>query len=258
MPDLESYRTYRRLFTSAEDGLTAWWYLGTTLCTPEGVPPIPGLQAETVMIYRTSTLTDASCRIDWWEIGYFRDPVSGEVATSWHNPLTGARCAAPRRFEEGPAYYAIEAKGNGVAVALVQPQATVQSVTATLKSAHGQMHLLQTERKSRGFPMPDGSLPKPGSANVSQAVTELSIFASAADLAGSAASLACAGSYVFALDALPGWMGFAGLPGKATVYGWMQKASLDTPLNPTGWARLQAEFPERFKGGLIQPQWQQG
>jgi hypothetical protein len=254
--DLEAYRIYRRVFTSLDDGLVAWWYLGATLCTPEGVPPIPGLQAETVMIYRTTSVNETCCTIDWWEIGYFRDPVTGEVASQWLNPLTGVLCKAPRRFEEGPAQYRIQATDHGVTIGLVQPAALVHSVDATLRHAHGQVHLWQTERKSRGFPLPDGSLPDPSSAAASPAVTELSVYARETDLASAAPSVPSAGSYTFALSMLPDWMSFGDMAGHATVYGWMQKATLEPPLNATGWARLQVEFPEHFKDGVIQPRWQ--
>ena len=95
MGEISLLDTHRRLMASATDQDVCWWYLGTTFAQVDGYPDIAALQAETIMIYRTETLSADCYRIHWREVGYFRDPASGEVAHDWLNPITGeiAACA---------------------------------------------------------------------------------------------------------------------------------------------------------------------
>ena len=252
---MDAFDNYRRMLAAPDDGLVAWWYLGETLCELEGWPTMPTLQAETVMVYRTETLDADSFRIHWWEIGYFRDPITGDIADKWRNPITGREASAPKWFEEGPAHYTVKRVAGGIEVDLVQPQAIVKSVVPAFYQAFGQVHLLQTERKARSFPQPDGSIPAPDSEQSADAVTKLSVYASQADLNSGSAWVDCTGSYSFALATLPAWLGFGEVAGRSVTHGRMQKAKIDAPLNPLAWARLQALLPAYFDDGRIKPKW---
>ena len=103
------------------------------------------------MIYRTETLSPESYRIHWREVGYFRDPVSGEVAADWLNPITGELLPAPKSFEEGPSFYTISLDGDGLRVELEQAHAKVRGIDVTFgTAAPGRVSLTQRERKVRG------------------------------------------------------------------------------------------------------------
>jgi hypothetical protein len=249
---LDPLGAYRRMFANAEDGLAAWWYLGTSFLEVDGFPTIPVLHIETVMVYKTTTLSADAFRMDWWEIGYMRDPVTGEIAETWTNPITGGLQQTPRTFEEGPANFVFTRKGAGLDVQLVQPYARIESVDVVFTAYDGRIMLEQTERKVRGFPLPDGSMPSLESDNVSKALTRLSIISDASDLTRPDAP--CSGSYHFELSA-PAWMGLGERKGRCVVKGIMVKAPMNAKLNPTGWARLQALFPACFEGESIRPRW---
>ncbi|WP_304189909.1 hypothetical protein [Phenylobacterium aquaticum] len=252
----KAYDTYRKLFTSASDGVVCWWYLGTAFVEVEGFPEVPVTQAETIMAYKTETLGPDSCKISWWEIGYFRDPITGQPSETWLNPITGQRVKAPQKFEEGPAYYTVTAKSDTVVeVDLVQAQAKVRSLTVEITEADGQVQILQTEVKVRGFPRADGSLPDPDSSDASAAETQLIMFGSRAELDGGADEAQGTGAYTFRLASPPAWMGFGDRKGSSLVRGVMHKAPVNEKLNPIAWDRLKAIFPDRFEGEEIRPVW---
>ena len=253
MDALDPLDTYRRMFAEAEDGVSAWWYLGSTFAEMDGYPVLPVLHVETVMVYKTRTLTPDSFRMDWWEIGYMRDPVTGEVADHWTNPITGARLPFPKKFEEGPSYFTFTRAGSGLKVDLVQRHARVESVDVVFTERDGRVLLDQHEIKIRGFPLPDGSMPDLDSDQVSRARTRLSAFSARADLTRPGAP--SSGSYEFELKA-PAWMGMGERPGRAYTRGIMVKAAhVDEQLNPSGWRRLMALFPDCFDGERLKPRW---
>ena len=254
MSDLDRLEAYRRMFVGPGEGSSAWWYLGTSVAQMEGYPVIPVLNVETLMIYKTSTLSPDSFRMDWWEIGYMRDPVTGEVAETWTNPITGAQLPFPKKFEEGPSYFIFTRAADGLEVALVQKHARVESVSVTFAERDGRVLLDQHERKVRGFPLPDGTMPSLDSDQVSRARTRLSVFSARVDL--DAPFTPASGSYEFELKA-PAWMGMGKRPGVAFTRGVMVKAAYpDQQLNPTGWARLKSLFPDRFDGDRVVPRWE--
>jgi len=234
-----------------------WWYLGTTFAQVDGYPDIAALQAETIMIYRTETLSPESYRIHWREVGYFRDPVSGEVAVDWLNPITGELVLAPQSFEEGPSFYTITSKGDGLLIELEQAHARVRGIDAVFGEAGpGRVSLTQRERKVRGFPMPDGTMPQADSDALSETTTVLSLFADQAQLeAPDTIQVACSGLYSFELSKLPPWMGFGDMPGRTIVKGIMRKTNLQDRLNGAAWSRLSTAFPAYFTGKLLTPPW---
>lgn len=256
--EMDGYTAYRRLMTSAADGDVAWWYFGTVYASVPGYPELPVIEAETVMVYRTETIAPGRCRIRWWEIGYFRDPRTGDVARSWANPVTGRTVPAPRAFEEGPAHYVLHAAGPGVRLDLVQAHADVISVAARFVRSDAALLIDQQEIKTRGFPQADGSLPDPASPHAARARTTLQMYGSAAALAGDAPSVPGTGSYTFELGQLPAWMGFDDIAGSVKTRGIMHKAAVGDPINAIAWHRLKTAFPHRFDGDTIRPNWGDG
>ena len=249
----DALNTYRRMFANAEDGMSAWWYFGVSLMQVENYPTIPVQHIETVMIYKTRTLSKDSFRMDWWEIGYMRDPITGEIADKWINPVTGQRLTAPHKFEEGPAHFTFTRKGDGLDVTLEQAHARIDSVEVTFTEDDGRIMLNQIERKTRGFPLPDGTMPSLDSEHVSKAETRLTIISSLADLEHPDAP--SSGSYGFELKKAPPWMQLGDRKGRCVVEGVMVKAGVNEKLNPTAWARLQTLFPDCFDGENLKPKW---
>ena len=256
MSDLTLLDIHRRMMISPGDADICWWYLGTTFARLDGYPDIASLQAETIMIYRPETLSAESYRIHWREIGYFRDPVSGDVAVDWVNPITGETVAAPNSFEEGPSAYTITARDGGLAIDLEQAHATVRGITLKVHdTGNGRINLVQNERKFRGFPLPDGTMPAADSGAMSETMTELSLFADRAKLGAELADMSCTGVYTFELSALPPWMGFGDQKGHAVVKGVMRKAALQENVNEAALVRLRKAFPGYFSGDKLTPPW---
>lgn len=252
--DFDALSVYRRMFATATDGLAAWWYFGTAFVEAPGSDlSIPVVQAETLMIYKTSTLSPDAFRMDWWEIGYMRDVATGEIAQTWTNPVTGAALPAPQKFEEGPAHYLISRDGSGLRLELTQAHARIEHVEVAFTETDGRVRLEQRERKVRGFPLPDGSMPSLDSPDVSAARTTLSFQCARADLQADTAH--CTGVYDFELGKPPAWMGFGDRPGRAITRGAMVKAAMNEPLNPIAWRRLRTLFPDRFEGDEVRPRW---
>ncbi len=255
-----SITQFRKMLASAKDEEVACWYLGVTYVCIDGAPDIPVLQAETVMIYRPQTIDDTHCVIHWWEIGYFRDPITGDIAESWINPVTGRVVEAPRRFEEGPGRYSLTQGDDGVGVELDQPFATIRSVTPTLSVSGGRARFSQEEIKERGFPLANGTMAPSGSPDNALARTVLTLYANEADLGpGGPSTPAAKGTYVFSLGSLSPWMGFDETStGRIEVRGTMIKAATDAQLNPQAWSRLKSLFPQYFDGDRLIPPWAHG
>ena len=255
MAGFDALSAYRRMFATAEDGLTAWWYFGTSFVEMPGYPTIPVLHIETLMIYRTVTLSPDAFRMEYWEIGYMRDPTTGEIARRWLNPITGAEVTSPDRFEEGPAHFTIERIGSALKLDLVQAHARIESVDVVLSLTNDRVMIEQTERKVRGFPLPDGSMPSLDSDSVSRARTKLTMVSSQADLQLSSAP--CSGAYEFEL-AQPPWMGFGDQVGRSITRGVMVKTDMNEKRNPVAWERMKSLYPDCFDGDEVRPRWAAG
>ena len=250
---------YRRTLTSREPEPTCWWYLGTTTFVTEGHPEIVVNHVETAMLYRAEELEGGAFRVPWWEIGLFRDAITGEIASDWTNPLTGETVAAARKFEEGPSGYTIRPAGDGIElVDAVQAFAKLETASVTIAEENGRVSVTQIEEKVRAFPQRDG-IPDLDRGQSTRSRTVLQWFADAQDLAGDAPSVASTGLYSFTIGAPP-WLGMDGRPGVFSVKGLMHKdegfgAPLSPPLNPRGWADLKTLFPQYFYGETILPRW---
>jgi hypothetical protein len=256
MTDLTLFSAYRKLFGSARDGESCWWYLGTTSVKIPDFPEIPVILPETIMVYRTETVADDEFRLHWLEVGCFRDLLTGELVESWTNPITGARVTAPNSFAEGPACFTIRAAGDGLEMSLVQAHAHVLSVEAKYALIDGRVMLTQTERKIRGFPGADGSLPEPGAPGTTHALTTLTVFGDRAEIADPAVDWAgSTGVYSLDLDILPPWMGFGAMTGATRVTGVMHKATAKDRVNHAAWDRLSALFPDFFDGDGVRANW---
>ncbi len=253
---------YRRMLASAEDGSeSAWWYLGTTIASVDGHPDIIVNHVETVMVYGAQTLTDVSLpeggfRIPWWEIGLFRDAITGELPDIWTNPLTGAVVKASRQFEEGPSGYSLRAApGGGIEMFdAVQAFAVLDSAVIETRTVGDKLCITQTEHKTRSFPDPDGRIPDISEGKAVKSRTVLQFLSNRVDLAGDAASVASSGMYSFEIAA-PAWLGFGDMPVRFAVRGLMHKTDMHHALNPRGWADLKQLYPHYFDGDVILPRW---
>jgi hypothetical protein len=243
----QRFSAYRAMLASPSDEMVHWWYFGTVTVMVDGLPAIPALNAATLMIYRTETLSPDRFAIHWDEVGYFADYVTGEPITSWLNPVTGERVRAAPSFAEGPARYEVTRAYDGVAVTLSQPGATVRSIAVEWRSAPNRVWIVQREHKMRGFPEVDGRIPDPQSASGFEAVTALAFVG---DWPATGSNVQ--GLYEFALAGAPPWMGLApGLKARATVNGVIMKAAVDAPPRPDSSVILRKMFPGFFaKHGL--------
>lgn len=252
---LDAFDIYRRTLTSREEEESAWWYLGTTTVEIDGYPEIIVNHVETVMIYGSQSLGEDSYRVPWWEIGAFRDAITGEVPTEWVNPITGVTIEPAKKFEEGPSGFSIRRDGAG-GIAMfdaVQAFAALESCDITVGEVGRRVVITQVERKTRSFPGKDG-IPDLSAGEGSRSRTVLQWFADRDELDRGAPSVAATGMYSLEI-ATPAWLGFGDLPAKFMVKGLMVKAALEPPLNPRGWHDLQQLFPECFVDGRIQPRW---
>ena len=239
------FDAYRRILATTGSDEMWWWYFGTLTVEADGLPAVPLLEAETIMAYRTQELSPDSFRIHWREIGYFRDPRTGEIAAPFVNPITGQLLTPPRAFLEGPGHYTITRTADGVRLDIVQPHANIQGADVTLRELpDGRVLLQQTERKIRGLPLPDGTMPKEGV----QARTVLSFFANAADL--DKPSARAEGSYSFTLDGLAPWLGLGAYTGRSVVNGILTKSTPAENQNATAQTRLLDLFPQFRKERL--------
>lgn len=252
---LDHFDIYRRTLTSREETTSAWWYLGTSTVEVEGYPEIIVSHVETVMIYGSRSQTDDSYRVPWWEIGVFRDAITGEIPTEWVNPITGVKIEPAQKFEEGPSGFSIRRKpGGGIEMFdAVQAFASLESCAITVAEVGQRVCITQIEGKTRSFPGKDG-IPDLSAGEGSRSRTVLQWFADAAELATDAPSVHATGMYSLEI-ATPAWLGFGDLPARFMVKGLMVKAPLEPPLNPRGWADLQALYPQYFANGQIQPRW---
>lgn len=244
---------WRKTFASLRDEEdVCCWYVGTMFLRPQGVPEIPVLHAETIMVYRASAVADGSTRMRWIEIGRFRDPLTSQAAESWLNPFTGRRVPTPRSFITEPSVYHVRAAADALTVHLDQHDARVESVEAQIAEQAGRVWVRHTERKVRGVPA------NATAADVAGRPRSTTHLAYAADLREiddpGCLSASASGSYSFETTALPVWAGIAG-PGSTIVRGVMQKAATDVPVNAESWQALRALYPQFFSGDRVAPRW---
>lgn len=252
-----AFEAYRKTLTSMEDGSqSAWWYLGTTIAKVEGHPDIVVNHVETVMVYGSNSLIGGGYRVPWWEIGLFRDAMSGELPQVWTNPITGAAIKAARQFEEGPSGFSVRPSTDGGLEMFdaVQAFASLESANIGLREIGDKICITQTETKLRSFPGPDGRIPDIEEGNAVRSKTVLQWLADKADLASGAPSVPASGMYSFEIAA-PAWLGFGDIPVTFGVHGIMHKAPMHKPLNPRGWEDLKLLYPDCFDGDCIVPRW---
>lgn len=252
---IDALDVYRRTLASNEETESAWWYLGTSTVAVEGLEDIIVSHVETVMIYGSQSLDGDAFRVPWWEIGVFRDAITGEVPTEWTNPVTGAVIEAAAKFEEGPSGFSIRRRDDGEIEMFdaVQAFAELESAEITVAEIGTRVMITQVERKTRSFPGKDG-IPDLAAGEGSRSRTVLQWFADRDELATGRPSVAATGMY--SLDiATPAWLGFGDRPSTFSVKGLMVKAPLEPALNPRGWADLQRLFPQYFVDGELHPRW---
>ena len=254
---MDVLNAYRKMFASTTNEEVCWWYCGSIASGVEGIGEAPIGQAETIMIYRTETPTPDSLRIIWREIGYFRDPATGEMTKNWFNPLTGKTEDCPKSFEEGPAEFNVRRKGDGVEILLEQKDARIERVQLLSSVTNGQVSLIQHEDKTRAGRLPDGTITGIDSPEANQVRTTLAIYGSLNDVNDpKKTNVRAQGFYsskqtaksLSHKDPLNLWS-------RAFVTGVMVKTAPDEILNPIAWSRMKALFPHFFKGDRVSPNW---
>lgn len=240
---VELMRIYRAIFASRRDEEVCWWYSGTTHVEIPGLPDIPVIRSHAIMSYTTQTVSDTQIRIRWHEIGCFADVSTGEAPETWINPLTSVAVSAPRSFREGPGVYTVSAQGTALEIELKQPHAVVERVHAEIDVSDRCVRLVQQERKVRGFPLPDGTMPPVASGFAAN--TELAFFTTRDEIARPADEFVRPrGVYGFTLTGTPPWMGFAADSGGRTVItGTITKSRPGEIVHPWAARRLRELFP---------------
>jgi len=232
---LDPLATYRRMFASAANGAESlWWYFGFQPIDVPDVGPVPTGQVATLMGYLTEDLGQGAFAIHWLEIGTFRDIATGAPATPWPNPITGAVDQRRPGMEDGPGRYTLRKSGSGLTIALDQTRATVRDVRVDATVVGDRVCLTQTEDKERTF-----------GGNTQAIRTTLKIYASLADLRGTAGDVPARGFYSVLLPAT----------GKYSVTGLMEKTAMDEKRDPVAWERMKAAYPGWFKGDRFAPNW---
>ncbi len=243
----ETLSTYRRVVASAEDEEVYWWYLGTTFVVLNDGSHVPVSHPETVMIYSVETVSDEEFKIVWREVGYFRDPVTGEIASTWFNPVTGKTVETPSRFEEGPATYTIHSTNDGLSVSLTQAHAHVRGIDLFVDDYESRVLITQRERKVRSFPDQNGVIHDPEEGGGAEAQTILTFVANKEDVNDSKKQWVTAqGTYEFKLLAVPDWMGLSTADAHTVVYGVIAKGRPDEKVNVQTWDRLNTLFSGFF------------
>lgn len=243
----EKFEAYRRMFATADDSVVCWWYTGTSYVGLAGQPDIPISQVSAIMTYRTETVSADVFRVHWSEIGVFTHPVTGEVPSVWTNPVTGARVEVPKGFVEGPGLYTALADDEGVRLEADQPGARIRELRVNFQVSGDRISFIQLERKERGYPRPDGTLPsitlKPGL----DALTELKFFACKSELTRHPSEgLRVHGAYRFTLSGIPAWLGFGNLPGYTRTLGSITRARPGERVNAAAWKLLEKSFPSQI------------
>ncbi len=243
----DEFNIYRRLLASAADEEVSWWYMGTTFVVLENGTSIPVSHPETVMTYSVETVSDAEFWIHWREVGYFRDPVTGDIASSWLNPVTGATVSCPSSFEEGPATYAVRRTDAGLNITLEQNHANVRSITVEMVQTNNRIIVTQTERKVRSFPDRDGVIRDPDEGGGAEAQTTLMFSANANDCRSDQSTwINASGTYEFRLQTIPERMGFESEAGHTVVHGVIAKGRPDEKIKPVAWERFDRLYPGFF------------
>ena len=236
--------TYRRIVASGSYEDVYWWYLGTTYVVLEDGAHIPVSHPETVMIYSAETVSGTEFKITWREVGYFRDPATGDMASSWFNPITGKTVDAPSRFKEGPATSTIHSTSDGLSVSLKQAHAHVHGINVALDRSPSRVVIIQRERKVRGFPDQKGVIRDPKEGGGAEAETTLAFVAHSEDLSDPDNEwVAAKGTYRFELQTVPDWTGILSEGAYTVVHGVIVKGHPGEKINSLTWDRLDQMFP---------------
>lgn len=240
----EKFDTYRRMFATPEDSVVCWWYTGMSYVGLPEHPDIPISQVAAIMTFRTESVSADVFRIHWSEIGVFTNAVTGEVPSTWTNPVTGALVDVPKSFFEGPGVYTVRADEDGVRLDVEQPGARIHELRVDFRRSGDRVAFVQLERKQRGYPRPDGTLPSLAHQPGLDALTELEFFTSASELAKPPGEeLRVQGTYRFTLSGIPAWLGFGDLPGYTRTLGSITRARPGERVNAQAWRMLEERFP---------------
>lgn len=234
---LDPFTTYCRMFASTADGAEcAWWFMGALPMQVEGIGPVDYVQEETIRMFRVAVPGPGQLDILWREVGVFRDIVSGEVPSGWFNPVKGAVQPQNGVLKGGPSRSRVRKVGDGVELSVDMKNTTASRLTLDGSIAGDRVCLTHVEDKSRT------------GANGAPPVvlrTVFKLYASLAELRGTAPSVAASGFY-----------GVRNVgTGQVFVNGLTYKGRMDEQVNPLAWARIKAKEPGFFDGDRLAPKW---
>ena len=232
---LDPFTTYCRMFASTTDGTEcAWWFMGALPMQVEGIGPVDYVQEETIRMFRVAVPGPGQLDILWREVGVFRDIVTGEVPSGWFNPVKGAVQPQNGVLKGGPSHTRVRKAGDGVELSVDMKNTTASRLTLDGSIAGDRVCLTHVEDKSRG------------GANGAPTVvlrTVFKLYASLADLRGTAPSVAASGFY-----------GVHNVgTGQVFVNGLTYQGRMDEQFNPRAWARTKAKEPGFFDADRVSP-----
>ena len=234
---LDPFATYCRMFASTTDGAEcAWWFMGALPMQVEGIGPVDYVQEETIRMFRVAVPAPGQLDILWREVGVFRDIVTGEVPNGWFNPVKGAVQPQNGVLKGGPSHTRVRKAGDGVELSVDMKNTSASQLTLDGSIAGDRVCLTHVEDKSRA-----------GARGAPPVLlrTVFKLYASLAELRGSAPSVAASGFY-----------GVRNLgTGQVFVNGLTYKGRMDEQVNPLAWARIKAKEPGFFDGERLAPKW---
>ena len=235
---LDPFTTYGRMFASLQDGAEcAWWFMGALPLQVEDIGAVDFVQEETIRVHRSELPEAGRLEILWREVGVFRDITSGAIPTQWYNPIKGAVQPQISQLNGGPSRHTVRQRGDDLDVTMQAHNTTASRITVDSRVTAERVCLTHIEEKTRT---------NAAGASPSVIRTVFKIYASLADLRGTAPSVSASGFY-----------GVRNLTtGTVFVNGLMQKAALTEKINPLAWERVKSKFPEFFADDRLAPNWQ--
>jgi hypothetical protein len=253
---IDIYDAYPKTWASRDGGAWSWWLSGVMFAHVDGLREFTVLEERSLMIVRAERQA-GGMSFARRQIGYYQDPFTGKVATGWDNPFLGRTQPLQPRFSEGPRRYLLTPRPPaGASLTLDDARARTIAMGVTAHAQEGHIALTQSETTVQGFPDAQGRPPPLGAPGATGLQTVLSLLAPQPAVLDPAVSAAPAsGFYTRVWDSLPGWMGFGERYGSALSKGLMRKMRLGEAPDPDALRRLQALFPDAFRGDLPRTDW---
>jgi hypothetical protein len=249
---VDQFTAFQKIAASTSNTTVLWWYEGLSSVIPAGLPETPGIKSQTLMAYRIRHLNSTCMRIDWTEIVALADFSSGEDIHSFYNSQSGNTANVSNYYYDGPVTYYIT---NNLTTGLLDLEIQQTSANVTKASIVGslynkQIQFTQVEQKTRAV------VGEPG--NVANLQTTLRFHGSLADVRNASIATAPASGYynAFFNGTVSSIFGYPNATkGDTHILGNIWKGGAWEALYPKQWDIYLDKFPEFFKGGVVDPDW---